>query len=60
MVAVRVADFGCGGAAPPPWGRPSRPLYSPRSGKFWVFDWSRGQFHEKTRPQFRNPTPKLS
>ena len=47
MVAVRVADFGCGGAAPP-WRRRSRPSYGSRSGKIWGFDWSRGHFHEKT------------
>ena len=40
-------DGGAGGAAPP-WGRRSSPSYGPRSGKIWVFDWSRGQFHEKT------------
>ena len=40
-------DGGAGGAAPP-WGRRSSPSYGPRSGKIWGFDWSRGQFHEKT------------
>ena len=57
MVAVRVADFGCGGAAPPPGGGGAAPCTARAAGNFGGLTGLEASFMRKPAPQFRNPTP---
>ena len=62
MVAVRVADFGGGGAAPPlPLGAAEPPLVRPaQRGKNGGLTGLEAIFMRKPAAQFYNPNPKLS
>ena len=58
MVAVRVADFGCGGAAPPPpGGGGAAPCTARAAGNLGGLTGLEASFMRKPGPQFRNPTP---
>ena len=54
MVAVRVADFGCGGAAPPPGGGGAAPCTARAAGNFGGLTGLEASFVRKPGPQFRN------
>ena len=50
MVAVRVADFGCGGAAPPPGGGGAAPCTARAAGNFGVWTGTEASFMRKPGP----------
>ena len=57
MVAVRVADFGCGGAAPPPGGGGAAPCTARAAGNFGGLTGLEASFMRKPASRFCNPIP---